>query len=115
MDSDNFRMLVNYGKWARYFGCKGYPTNTKHYQSYVITDKQALFIDAKLGEIKKRAKDYYLIFVLYFIHGIEAKRLKTELSRIAPVYANDYKSFTASDFEALIDRMGDFIFSNESK
>ena len=69
----------------------------------------------KMGEIKKRAKDYYLIFALYFIHGIEAKQLKTELSRIAPVYANDYKSFTASDFEALIDRMGDFIFRNESK
>ena len=99
--SEYLSLLSNYGLWARYFGCSGYPGHTSSNQTYTISDESAMIIDKAFCELKQKLPNLYKLLNMFYIQNkspdeiflILKKQNKKKIKPRKPRHCSNYFEF----------------------
>lgn len=72
-------LLMNYGIWARYFGCKGYHSEPVSREEAIIDDDSALIVDKAMSNLKKQDHDMCSMISLFYIHGLSVTAIMSNV------------------------------------
>ena len=106
---DYLSLLHNYGLWARYFGCSGYPGHTSSNQTYTISDESAMIIDKAFCELKQKLPNLYKLLNMFYIQNkspdeiflILKKQNKKKIKPRKPRHCSNYFEFNPAVDTAL--------------
>lgn len=107
--SEYLSLLHNYGLWARYFGCSGYPGHTSSNQTYTISDESAMIIDKAFCELKQKLPNLYKLLNMFYIQNkspdeiflILKKQNKKKIKPRKPRHCSNYFEFNPAVDTAL--------------
>lgn len=107
--SEYLSLLSNYGLWARYFGCSGYPGHTSSNQTYTISDESAMIIDKAFCELKQKLPNLYKLLNMFYIQNkspdeiflILKKQNKKKIKPRKPRHCSNYFEFNPAVDTAL--------------
>ena len=107
--SEYLSLLSNYGLWARYFGCSGYPGHTSSNQTYTISDESAMIIDKAFCELKQKQPNLYMLLNMFYIQNkspdeiflILKKQNKKKIKPRKPRHCSNYFEFNPAVDTAL--------------
>ncbi len=104
--SEYLSLLSNYGLWARYFGCSGYPGHTSSNQTYTISDESAMIIDKAFCELKQKLPNLYKLLNMFYIQNKSPDEIflilkKQNKKKIKPRHCSNYFEFNPAVDTAL--------------
>lgn len=65
-------LLEDYGRWCRYFGCKGHFKLENRIESYFIDDESALVIDRAFQKLKDSRPMAFKVLDMYLVGGLDS-------------------------------------------
>lgn len=65
-------LLEDYGRWCRYFGCKGHFKLENRIESYFIDDDSALVIDRAFQKLKDSRPMAFKVLDMYLVGGLDS-------------------------------------------
>lgn len=65
-------LLEDYGRWCRYFGCKGHFKLGHKIESYFIDDESALIIDRAFQKLKDSRPMAFKVLDMYLVGGLDS-------------------------------------------
>lgn len=91
---DFISLLEEFGKWSRYFGCRGFKSHSSVSNSYNLDDESGALIDKAFCSLKDKHAGLYLIMRMYYVNNMREMQIVRELRRrnfiddLAARYAN---------------------------
>lgn len=65
-------LLEDYGRWCRYFGCKGHFKLGHKIESYFIDDESALIIDRSFQRLKDTRPKAFKVLDMHLVGGLDS-------------------------------------------
>lgn len=69
-------LLSEFGKWAYFCGCAGYPKGHTETKSTTMDDESGALIDRALGFLKGRNYNLYKLLKLHYVRGLSLHQIR---------------------------------------